>query len=59
MSLKVFNILGQEVVTLVDEEMKPGSYQVTWEPVGLAGGVYFYQLTTGELIETKKLILSK
>jgi len=55
--LKVYNILGQEVATLVNEEMKPGSYKVTWDATGFPSGVYFYRLRAGEFIETKKLLL--
>lgn len=56
MSLKVFDLLGQEVATLVNEELKPGSYEVTWDASGMASGVYFYRLTTGTFTETKKLV---
>ena len=56
-SLKIFNIVGQEVATLVNEELKPGSYQVTWDAIGFASGVYFYRLTAGSFTETRKLVL--
>ena len=56
-SLKVFNILGQEVATLVNEALRPGSYEVTFNATGLASGVYFYRLVAGSFTETKKLVL--
>jgi len=56
-TLKVYDILGQEVATLVNEEMKPGCHEVTWGPAGLSSGVYFYRLQAGTFTETKKLIL--
>jgi len=65
--LKVYNVLGQEVATLVNEEMQPGSYEVTWSAKGgsasggdaynLPSGVYFYTLQAGAFHATKKLVL--
>lgn len=57
MSLKVFDLLGKEVATLVDETLKPGTYSITWDATGFPSGVYFYRLTSGTFVETKKLIL--
>ncbi len=56
-SLKVYNLLGQEAATLVDEEMKPGTYEVTWDAAGLASGVYFYRLQASNFLQTRKLLL--
>jgi hypothetical protein len=56
-SLKIFDILGREVATLVNHEMKPGSYEATWDAAGIASGVYLYRLQAGEFTETKKLLL--
>ena len=56
-TLKVFDMLGREVATLVNAEMKPGSYMVTWDASGFPSGTYFYKLTAGEFVETKKLLL--
>ncbi len=56
-TIKVYDILGNEIETLVNEEKSPGTYEVTWNAVGLPSGVYFYQLCAGSLIETKKMIL--
>jgi len=56
-SLKIFDLLGREVATLVNEEMKPGSYEVTWEAARMPSGVYFYRLAADGFIQTKKLML--
>ena len=58
-TLKVYNILGQEVETLVEGERRVGEYEVRWTPEDLASGIYFYRLQTGELAESKKLVLMK
>lgn len=56
-TLKVYDILGNEIATLVNEEKPPGTYEVTWNAANLPSGVYFYQLKAGELVETKMMIL--
>jgi photosystem II stability/assembly factor-like uncharacterized protein len=56
-SLKVYDILGREVATLVNEEKLAGSYEVQFEGSGLTSGIYFYQLKAGEYSETKKMSL--
>ncbi len=58
-SLKVFDILGREVVTLVNEEKQPGNYKVKFDGSNLASGVYLYRLSTSEYTSVKKLILMK
>ena len=58
-SLIIYDILGREVATLVDEQLKPGSYEVEWDASAYPSGVYFYRLQTESFSETKKLILSK
>lgn len=58
-TLKIFDLLGREVATLVNEEKSAGSYEVHWNAMGFASGVYFYQLQSGEFVQTKKLILQK
>jgi hypothetical protein len=58
-TLKVFNILGNEIATLVNEELPAGEYELEFDATGLPSGVYFYQLKTNGLTEAKKLILLK
>jgi len=58
-TLKVYDVLGNEIETLVNEEKTAGSYEVTWFAEKLPSGVYFYQLRVGELTQTKKMILLK
>ena len=57
--LVIYNLLGKEIETLVNEQLQPGTYEVTFDGVNLPSGVYFYQLKTGNYSETKKLILMK
>jgi photosystem II stability/assembly factor-like uncharacterized protein len=58
-SLKVFDILGKEVLLLVNETLYPGSYEVTFNAVNLPSGIYFYRLSAGDYTETKRMILIK
>jgi len=62
-TLKVFDVLGREVATLVDEFRTAGSYEVEFNPASSiknpASGIYFYQLKAGDYIETKKMLLLK
>jgi phosphatidylserine/phosphatidylglycerophosphate/cardiolipin synthase-like enzyme len=57
--LKVYDILGREVATLINEEKLAGVYEVTFNASNLASGVYFYQLKTKDFMESKKLLLLK
>ena len=57
--VKVYDVLGREVATLVNEQKSAGSYQVTFDAHLLTSGVYFYSLQAGSFAETKKLILIK
>lgn len=56
-SLKVYDILGNEVVTLVNKEQPAGAYEVEFNAAGLSSGIYFYRLQAGSFIEIKKMIL--
>jgi Secretion system C-terminal sorting domain len=56
-SLKVFDMLGHEVGTLVDEQRQPGAYTVSWDARNLASGMYFYRLNAGSFSQTKKLVV--
>ncbi len=58
-TLKIYNILGSEVATLVNGVRAAGSYNVTFNADNLASGVYFYQLKAGNFVATKKLLLLK
>jgi hypothetical protein len=58
-SLKVYDVLGNEVATLVNEEKPAGSYEVTFNAEGLASGVYIYRLKSGSSSLSKKLLLLK
>ncbi|MBK7632630.1 MAG: T9SS type A sorting domain-containing protein [Ignavibacteriales bacterium] len=62
-TVKIYDILGNEVATLVNEYRQAGNYEVDFEStVGnhqLANGVYFYRLQAGEFVETKKMVLLK
>ncbi len=58
-TLKVYNILGEEVATLVNEEKSAGIYQVKFDGSSLSSGIYFYKLTAGKISEIKKMMLVK
>jgi hypothetical protein len=66
-SLKIFDLIGREVATLVSEELSAGDYSRQWNALGMPSGVYFYRLQThqtsggqaGTFMETKKLVLLK
>ena len=58
-TLKVYDVLGNEILTLVNEEKPIGTYEITWYVGNLPSGVYFYQLKAGSFIETKKMVLLK
>jgi photosystem II stability/assembly factor-like uncharacterized protein len=58
-SIKVYDVLGREVVTLVDEYKQPGSYVKTLHATSLPSGIYFYRLQAGSFVSTKKMILVK
>ncbi len=56
-ALAIYNMLGQQVARLVDEERMPGEYSVEWNPANVSSGVYFYRITAGAFSETKKMVL--
>lgn len=63
-TLIIYNLLGQKVNTLLNESLKPGTYQATWDGKNDAGekvpsGVYFYRLTSGGPSETRKMVLMR
>lgn len=57
--LKIFDVLGREISTLVKEQLKAGKYEAEWNASRYPSGVYFYQLKTEEFTDTKKMILLK
>jgi len=58
-SLKIYDMLGREVVTLVNNEQSAGTYTVQFDGAGLASGIYFYKIQSGSFIKTNKMILMK
>ena len=56
-SLKIYNVIGKEIATLIDKEMFPGIYELPWDASKVASGIYFYQLSGENFIQTKKMIL--
>ncbi|MBK9098058.1 MAG: T9SS type A sorting domain-containing protein [bacterium] len=62
-TLKVYDVLGNEIATLVNEELPAGEYEVEFDPSSIkhlpSSGIYFYQLKAGQFSETKKMILLK
>ncbi len=58
-TFKVYDVLGNEIATLVNEEKPAGSYEVEFDGTGLVSGVYFYQLRAGSYSAIKKMILMK
>ena len=58
-TLKIFDITGKEVATLVDEKLAPGTYSIEWNAAGYPSGVYFYQMSVGDFRETRRMILTK
>ena len=58
-TLKVYDVLGREVATLVDEYRNSGKYEIKFDAINLPSGVYFYQLKAGSFVQTRKMILLK
>lgn len=56
-SLKVYDILGREIAVIINEEKLPGEYEVKFDAKNLSSGIYYYQLVSGNYIETKKMVL--
>ena len=57
--LKVYDILGKEIITLVNQQLQPGTYEVTFDGTNLPSGIYFYRLESGSFVETKKMLMVK
>ncbi|MBI5463408.1 MAG: T9SS type A sorting domain-containing protein, partial [Ignavibacteriales bacterium] len=58
-SLKVYDVLGKEIATLVNEQMSAGNYSATWNAQNVSSGMYFYRLHSGNVVETKRMLLLK
>jgi hypothetical protein len=58
-TLKLFDILGREIVTLVNKQLSTGMYEVDFDGTNYSSGVYYYQLTAGDYSETKKMLMIK
>ena len=58
-SLKIFDVLGIEIETLVNEEKPAGNYELNWNAANLPSGVYFYRMNAGDYVQTRKMILLK
>ncbi len=58
-TLKIYDILGKEVATLVDKDQNSGSYIVVWDAQSLSSGIYFYRITAGNYTDTKRMVLKK
>ncbi|MCU0413578.1 MAG: T9SS type A sorting domain-containing protein, partial [Ignavibacteriaceae bacterium] len=58
-TIKIYDILGREVATLVNEEKQRGVYSISFDATGLASGIYFYRIQFGNFVQTKKLTLLK
>jgi hypothetical protein len=57
--LIVYDILGREVATLVNQKLTPGTYEINWDAANFPSGIYFYSLLSGDFTETKKMVLVK
>jgi hypothetical protein len=57
--LRVYDVLGREVATLVNEQLQPGTYTVQFDATNLSSGVYYYRLEAGSFSATRKLVLMK
>lgn len=57
--LKIYDITGREISTLVNEQLSPGTYEVTFDGSNIPSGIYFYQLKTNTYSETKKMLIIK
>jgi hypothetical protein len=56
-SIKIYNVLGEKVETLVDRTESPGIYQIVWNPEGIASGIYFIRLNAGQFNKIRKAVL--
>ena len=58
-TVRLYDVTGREVMTLVDEDLDPGRHQVVMDAEGLSSGVYYYRMRAGRFVESRKLVLLK
>ena len=58
-TIEVYNLLGNKVITLLDESQEAGYHRVTWNAEGQSSGMYFYKIQAGDLVETRRMLLLK
>lgn len=58
-SIAIYNLRGQRVATLVDEQKSPGIYRVSWNATNVSGGIYFVKMTADQFSSRKKILLVK
>jgi hypothetical protein len=58
-NIKIYDLLGREIETLINEEKSPGRYKVRFDGSNLASGLYFYRITANNFTETNKMLLLK
>jgi len=56
-TIKIYNAIGEEIVTLINKEQPVGNYDVEFNVTSLPSGIYFYRLKAGSFVETKKMVL--
>jgi len=57
--IQIYNVLGRQVATLMNEEMRPGMYEIHWDATGFSSGIYFYKIKAGEWQQVKRMLLLK
>ncbi|MBI3195650.1 MAG: T9SS type A sorting domain-containing protein [Ignavibacteriae bacterium] len=58
-SLRVYDMLGREIATLINQQLHPGIYQASWDASNMPSGMYVYRLTAGEFVQTRKMLLTR
>ncbi|MCH8012826.1 MAG: T9SS type A sorting domain-containing protein [Candidatus Marinimicrobia bacterium] len=53
----IYNLLGEEVTRLIDEEMPSGVHTANWDASNISSGIYFYRLQAGDFVQTRKMVL--
>ena len=58
-TLTIYNVLGQQIATLVNGKNEPGAHSVSWNALNVPSGVYFYRIVAGDFVQTKKMVVMK